>query len=82
MWKLAKWAAKAWDLFFIFVKSVWKFFKIAWNWFVSFLKLLIKAMKDFITHVANAVSWTGRALFSTMFGNSNSAERGAFKLMS
>ncbi|KAH8748719.1 hypothetical protein F5882DRAFT_386908 [Hyaloscypha sp. PMI_1271] len=79
--KLAKWAAKAWDLFFIFVKSVWKFFKIAWNWFVSFLKLLIKAMKDFITHVANAVSWTGRALFSTMFGNSNSAGKGAFKSM-
>ena len=62
--KLAKWAAKAWDLFMVFVKSVWSFFKVAWDWFVSFLKILIRAMKDFMAHVSNAVSWGGRLLLN------------------
>ena len=64
--KLVKWAANAWDLFMVFIKSVWSFFKKAWNWFVSFLKVLIRAQKDFMTHFSNAFSWGSRLLLGAV----------------
>lgn len=70
--KLVGWASKAWDLFMIFVKSVWQFFKTAWKWFVSFLKMLLKAFQKFLTHVKNAALLTGKLLFGGVFGSSDS----------
>ncbi|KAJ4305591.1 hypothetical protein N0V90_001122 [Kalmusia sp. IMI 367209] len=66
--KLAKWAAKAWDLFLIFLKSIWECVKWVWGLFVRFVKVLIKAMRDVVTHLTNAMRWMGSMMYASTFG--------------
>ena len=73
--KLAGWAVKAWDLFLVFVKSVWKFFKVAWDKFISFLKMLMKAVKAFVVAVTRVVKWGVSSVFGSTIGGKVSAEK-------